>query len=75
LRVARFREKHKKELEVKKLPLQSPLKELDKKRIDKIRLEGNITCNVTEIIDYLNKKTGKHFLPETIITQRVIKAR
>ena len=75
LRVARFREKHKKELEVKKLPLQSPLEELDKKRIDKIRLEGNITCNVTEIIDYLNKKTGKHFLPETIITQRVIKAR
>ena len=75
LRVARFRKKHKEELEVKKLPLQSPLKELDKKRIDKIRLEGNITCNVTEIIDYLNKKTGKHFLPETIITRRVIKAR
>ena len=48
-RVAKFREKHKKELEVKKLPLQSPLKEeVDKKRIDKIRLEGNVTSNVTE---------------------------
>ena len=60
LRVAKFRKLHKEELEVKKLPLQSPLKELDKKRIDKIRLESNITSNVTTnggklIFNYLTK--------------------
>jgi len=60
LRVAKFRKLHKEELEVKKLPLQSPLKELDKKRIDKIRLESNITSNVTTnggklIFNYITK--------------------
>jgi predicted phage replisome organizer len=49
-RVAKFREEHKKELESKNNPpLQSPLKEKDKIREDKIRLEGNITVTLHKI--------------------------
>jgi len=44
-RVAKFREQHKKEIEEKNPPLLSPPN--NKIRIDKIRLESNVTCNVT----------------------------
>ena len=60
LRVAKFRKLHKEELEVKKLPLQSPLKELDKKRIDKIRLERNITVTLHDKLLKTLKEKDKY---------------
>ena len=61
---------------IKKIPIQVDTKETKETTTkETIQKKENTFLLIKEIIDYLNKKTGKHFLPETIITRRVIKAR
>jgi len=45
------------------------------KNVKNVKKEDSMSSTVKEIVDYLNKKTNKHFKPTTESTKRLIKAR
>ena len=61
---------------IKKIPIQVDTKETKETTTkETIQKKENTFLLIKEIVDYLNKKTNKHFKPTTESTKRLIKAR